>query len=141
MDQRSFEDPEAANRRGSWIGIALLGAIAIIALILAALAFGRAAPAVARWSPLPLNFSGRCSMIVNASGQTNGNEAKIYIPIVSCVGTGNSSSVGPLSAPLPARFIPAPIVSTVDGVVTTVDIVRTDCACTAFVNTYLSHFR
>lgn len=123
MERETLEGVDA--RRGAWIGIALLGAIAIIALILAALAFGRAAPAVARWSPLPLNFSGRCSMIVNASGQTNGNEAKIYIPIVSCVGTGNSTpGVGPLTAPLPARFIPAPIVSTVDGVVTTVDIVR-----------------
>lgn len=77
MDQRVYESPDAEARRGAWIAVAFIGIIALIALILAALAYGRAAPAVGHWVPLPLNFSGRCSAIVNASGFLNGNDARV----------------------------------------------------------------
>ena len=103
MDQRVFESPDADARRGAWIAVALIGITAVIALILAALAYGRAQPAVGHWSSLPLNFTdtllfvlynswllgfcGAGGFLVNASGSLNGNTAKIIVPIFSCDGT------------------------------------------------------
>jgi hypothetical protein len=57
MDRDFTPDSDASSRRGGWVAVSLIAAIAIIALILAALAYGRAAPAVGHWQNMAFNFT------------------------------------------------------------------------------------